>query len=442
MPRSQIMPNIEPFRGVLYNPKNIKISKVVAPPYDVIPPDMQNALYREDKHNIIRIILGKEEIGDSDLNNKYTRAAQFFNNWLKEKVLVQDETPAVYIYSQEYLQGGRKKIGWGFLARMEIEDPKKNRVLPHENTFAKPKQDRLNLIRQVKANLSPVFTLFEDDHGKIERLLKNIFRKKPLFDVKKDGVRNKFWRVDDKEIIKKIAAGMRDKDIFIADGHHRFEVARMYREEMQNKAQSPKPKAQSSGKAGYNYVMMYFAPLDEKGLTILATHRLLKGIDIDVDELLGKLKEYFDIKTVKDEKQLFKKMSPAKKNEYVFGVCFKNRPFYLLKLKKGIDIDNVIKDNRSKEWKRLDVSILHGIIFDNIMDLQDKISHEEGVVYTRDPNYAISEVKKGNCTAVFFLNPTKVDQVRDIAKIGDKMPHKSTYFYPKLLSGLVINKHS
>ena len=438
------MTHIEPFKGVLYSTKKVKIDKVTAPPYDVIPPETQDELYNSDEYNVVRLILGKETPADSGKNNKYTRAKDFFNSWLEKNVLVQDETPAIYVYSQGYKDAntGENKTSWGFLARMEIEDPKTSRVLPHENTFAKPKQDRLNLIREVRANLSPIFTLFKDEGETVRGLLRGAFNKEPLFDLTSDGVRHRFWRLEDPLAIKKIQGFMRDKDIFIADGHHRFEVARMYREEMRTQGhKDTRTQGHKTKLEGYDYVMVYFAPLDERDLTVLATHRLIKGMDIDAGKLLEKLKEYFCIEQSKNKEELFKKMASVKTDECAFGMYFTGAPFYLLKLKKEVDLDKVIEGNRSGQWKRLDVSILHEIIFDKILRLKDKVTNEEGIVlYTRDPDYAISEVKKGACKAAFLLNPTKVDQVKNIAEIGDKMPHKSTYFYPKLLSGLLINK--
>ncbi|MDD5449559.1 MAG: DUF1015 domain-containing protein [Candidatus Omnitrophica bacterium] len=428
------MPRIQPLKGILYNPKKTDISNVVAPPYDVISPEMQDVLYRKSDYNIVRLILGKEEPGDSDKKNKYTRARQYMHAWLERGILEEDKTEAIYVYSQEYSYGGRKKTSVGFLARMEIEDPRKSKVLPHEYTFLKPKQDRLNLIRQVRANLSPIFTLFSYDEG-IGAILKSCLKAKPDLETEQDGVRHKLWRLSDKNAIGKIQEFMLDKEIYIADGHHRYEVAVSYRDEMHIKEDPDSIQP-------YDYVMMYFSPLDEEGLTILSTHRLVKNIYMDTDEFLKRLDTYFYVKKCASLKELFKEMGAVKNNEYAFGIYPKGKPFYFLKLKDEAILDEVIKEDKSREWKRLDVSILHGVIFDHILNLRKKIQDEDNIIYTRDADYAKEEMDKGKYEAAFFLNPTKVKQVRDIARIGDRMPHKSTYFYPKLLSGLVINKIS
>jgi len=415
------MPRIEPFRGILYNREKVDIAWVVAPPYDIIPPKMQDDLYHSDAHNVVRLILGKEKAGDSKDYNKYKRAREFFNKWLNENILVRDEKPAIYVYSEEYSAGGAKKTQIGFIAAMKIEESSK--VRPHENTFPKPKQDRLSLTREVKANLSCIFTLFDDKNKKAEKILGAAIKGKPLFDFEYDNVRHKLWRLEDRSQIDKLKKLMLKKEIFIADGHHRYEVARMYKEE-----------------TGNEYVMTYFTPVSAKRLTILATHRLVKNIYMDVGNFAGKLREFFNVEKMKSLDQLLKKMSAAKASEYLFGVYFKDKTFYLLRLKPSAAPDKIIKENRSKAWKRLDVSVLHCIIFDRILGLKDKVKDEDNIVYTRDPEEAMEEVNRGSFEAAFFLNPTKAAQVRDVARIGDKMPHKSTYFYPKLLSGLVINK--
>lgn len=430
------MSHIEPFKGILYNPKKVGISKVVAPPYDIIPPQMQDKLYMADPHNIVRLILGKETPADSDLNNKYTRARKFLTDWLAEEVLVADESPSIYVYSQDYRSAGKRKVQLGFIARMKLEDASKSSVKPHENTFPKPKQDRLNLTRQVHANLSCIYTLFDDKGSLAGKVLKKVSRDKPLFDFKFDDVRHKMWKLKDPGLIKKLQGAVENKEVFIADGHHRYEVARMYRDEMREK----EGRGTRDEGRGYEYVMTYFTPIDEKRLTILATHRIVKNIYADRDGFIEKLNEFFYVKPVNSLKALLDQMGDGDKKGYLFGIYFKNRKFYLLKLKNEKVLDAVIDENVSKEWKRLDVSILHGIIFNHILGLKDKVKDEDNIIYTRDPAYAKKEIDKDGFDAAFFLNPTKAKQVRDIAEIGDKMPHKSTYFYPKLVSGLVINK--
>lgn len=453
--KDDVMPQIEPFRGILYNSKKVNISTVVAPPYDVISPEMQDELYLRAECNIVRLILGKEEPSDTSvipapakagkagiqkLNNKYKRAKRFFDLWIRKNILIQDRLPSLYIYSQEYRYENKKKTRLGFIARMKIEDPATSRVLPHEYTFSKPKQDRLNLIREVNANLCAIFTLFQDDGKRVEKILKTVLRRKPIFDLEYEKVRHRLWRLNNRALIRAVQSAMRDKEIYIADGHHRYEVALLYRDEMRKKDHRLQTAGRRQKPKGYDYVMMYFAPMKEEGLTILSTHRVVKNIYMDIEDFISRAGDYFYVKEIGSIKQLLKRMSSAKKGEYVFGLYLKNKKFYLLKLKNEDILDNIIKGNKSREWKRLDVSILHSVIFNHILHLKEKIQDEDNIIYTRELDFAKKEVDKEGYDAAFFLNPTKVSQVQDLARRGDRMPHKSTYFYPKLLSGLVINK--
>jgi len=423
----------------LYDTSKVEFSKVVAPPYDVISPQMQDELYRSSNFNIVRLILGVIEPTDSVKNNRYTRAKSSMDKWLSGGVLYCDKKPALYVYSQQYHHNGKKRTRFGFIAAMRIEDPRKSKVLPHEYTFAKPKQDRLELLKKTQTNMSQIFTLFQDDGKKIGKILKGASKGEPVLDVEHEGVRHTVWRLTNSTEIKQIQRLMKGRDIFIADGHHRYEVAVTYRNEMQKKYQRPETRNQKLSR-GYNYVMMFFSPLNQRGLTVLSTHRLIKCVGINCDLLVNKLKSRFTIKGFKTAGQLFKNMTSVGKKEYAFGIYFKNRPFYLLKLKKGVLLDKVIREDKSSDWKRLDVSVLHGLILDDILGLREKINSQECIAYTRDSDYAIEQVKNGNFEIAFFLNPTKVDQVQTIAKKAERMPHKSTYFYPKLLSGLVLNK--
>lgn len=253
------MADVKPFKGILYNRKKVDVSRVVTPPYDVISDDMQARFYRNDPYNIIRLILGKEHKGDTKKNNKYTRAKSFFHKWLKSNILTRDPRPSIYVYLQEYLDSGEKKTRVGFISLMRIEDPKKSGVLPHEYTLRKPKEDRLKLIASVRANLCPIFSLFQDQDNIINKIIKPFIKsKEPLFEIDLNGVVHKLWRVDDIKIISKIRSGMRNKKIFIADGHHRYEVSLLYRNLTREKS-NVKKSAQNA-----DYVMMYFTNMNEK----------------------------------------------------------------------------------------------------------------------------------------------------------------------------------
>ncbi len=287
------MAKIKPFRGILYDRKKVNIAKVVTPPYDVISATMQDRFYRRDQFNIVRLALGKKDKNDTPTNNRYTRAGKALDNWIKNRIFIKDKNPSIYIYTQEYLNKGKKRTRVGFIALMKIEDPKKSGVLPHEYTLAKTKEDRLSLISKTEANLSPIFTLFKDRQNKVSKILKRFIKSKShLFTIKTEGVTHKLWQMDEKNDIEKIQFHMRDKKIFIADGHHRYEVALTYKNMMLKRKKFKK---------SYGDIMIYFSSLSEsENLTILSTHRVINNIErFDETKILNKLKKYFYITNAK-----------------------------------------------------------------------------------------------------------------------------------------------
>ena len=418
------MPHIRPFKGIIYNKKMVRnIASVVAPPYDIIPARLQDGLYRKSPYNIVRLELNRVEPSDTASDNRYTRARSFFESWLKRRIMTQDEKPAFYVYSQRYYDGSRDIERTGFICLMDIEDRSGRKVLPHENTLMAPKTDRLKLMREVKANLSPIFILYEDARHEVVRLLKYHREKKPFMDVVFEGVRNTAWRIQDGKAIARISRIMAGRETFIADGHHRFEVSRMYSAE--------------AGTTGSKYVMVYFVESDENMLTVLPAHRLVAdigGLEKErIKELLGK---FFRIEKKKGMKPL---MAALKRHagSHAFGMCLGKGDLYLLVLKDVKAIDGAIK-GKPREWKMLDVSILHLFIFQHILGIRDD---DDNIEFIKSPQETAALVYKGKFPIAFFLNPTKVSEVKRIARLCEKMPRKATYFYPKPISGVVINKH-
>ena len=429
------MAKVLPFKGILYNKTKIKnLEAVMAPPYDVISPQMQEELHRSHPNNIVRIILGKESKKDTRKDNKYTRAAGFLEKWLKKSVLKRDKKSSIYVYEQEYLDGGKLKKRIGFISLLRIEDPSSSLVLPHEHTFSKPKEDRLNLIRRTGANTSPIFCIFQDENNKVTDTIREYAAKrKPIVDIHLEGVGHKIWNITDPGLVKRIRKGLDKKQVFIADGHHRYEVALNFRNEMRKWLGRRRA-------AKFDNVMVYFSNLSDDGLSVFSTYRVIKKIGgAEWSALAKKLSAYFTVEDVKNKEELFKGLEKAEKG-YAFGVYFKNRRFYLLKLRDEASLDDVIKLDKSHEWKRLNVTVLHFLIFDHILHIEKFSSNDSNIIYTRDEDDAVGLVNKGECEIAFFQLPTRVSQVQSIAQGGEKMPHKSTYFYPKLLTGLVINK--
>ncbi|MFQ5951905.1 MAG: DUF1015 domain-containing protein [Candidatus Omnitrophota bacterium] len=428
------MAELKPFRGLIYSASKIggDYSGVVAPPYDVIPENMRDELYGKNKYNVIRLILGKALENDNEEYNKYTRAKNFLAEWQDQDVLVRDEAASFYVYEQEYEYGGQTYRRIGFLGLMKIEEPGEKSVIPHEYTLAKPKEDRMNLIKQVKANLSPIFVLYEDTGGTITDILtKTTSSASPEIDVKLGDGKHKLWRLCDKDSVDKIVSLMKGKKVYIADGHHRYEVAMAYRN-------ARREDGKYDGSA--DYILMYFTDMiDAKphnNLTVAATHRAIKVMPVADEELAEKIAEYFDVTECKSLSELMEGLGEGKTGEHAFGY-FGGNKYFLIKLRKKNDLSKLIPEEKSMEWKRLDVSILHSGIFKNLL----KVKESEGnITYVKNSSEAEELVKNGSHTAAFFLNPTRVEQIKAVAEEGDMMPQKSTYFYPKLLSGLVINK--
>ncbi len=424
------MPSVKPFKALRYDTEKAGISSVVAPPYDVIPKKMQDELYRKSPYNIVRLILNKISDKDTENNNRYTRSKEFFNLLLDKKILKRDDEDSFYIYTQRYKHGSNTVDQLGFIGLMSLELGTADKVLPHENTLAAPKQDRLKLMRSVRSNLSPIFIL-HDDKAVTGYLKKFCSSNKPIIDIKWEGVRHIVWKLSDRAVIDQIRKRMDSKKLFIADGHHRYEVAKMYANEVLNGS------LPESLKESAKYMMVYFVEADENMLTVLPTHRIIKDMSgLKKEEVLERLKKYFNLYTVTGVKSCMSKLSKLK-GGHAFGMYLGKGKYYVLDLKDIAASDEAIKD-KPTEWKRLDVSILHLFVFQSVLEISDS---DDNIEFVKDAADAVKAVNSGKFKAAFFLNPTKVDEVKERARLGERMPRKSTYFYPKPLSGLVINQH-
>lgn len=422
---------IKPFKGILYNKSKVKgFKKVVSPPYDVISPKMQDELYRISPFNFVRMDFGKIKPGDSLSDNRYTRAAGFLKEWLHKEILKKDAKDSIYVYSQTFPHKGRKIERIGFISLFKLPDSGEKGILPHEKTFPKPKLDRLNLTKAIGGNLSPIFSIFDDREKTVLKLLKNALKNHPpAVNVDIDNCVHKIYSINDPKFISRLKKMMLKRSAYIADGHHRYEVALNFRKEMIKN---------NTHKNEHNFVMMYFAPIEQDGNVILATHRAVKKFPFKKEELFKKLLPVFEIKKFKEEKSLMNALESKTGAKYKIGFYLGNNEYYLAILRDEKILDKLISSENSACWKRLDVAILHELVFKNILGLKEM--DEENILYTRDSGVASELVKNKKFKIAFFLKPTEINDVRQIARLGEKMPHKATYFYPKLLSGLVINK--
>ena len=421
------MAKISAFCGLRYDEKKLKhINKVFAPPYDVISSGSQKELCAAHPQNIVRLTLGKIMPSDNAKDNRYTRAAGLMKKWMDEGILVFDEKPSLYIYTQEYTFNGKRKLRVGYFARIELEDKGKG-ALAHEHTLAKPKVDRLMLTRAVEANLGPVFSFFIDKNNSVEKIFHPYLKRKPLIAFKdKDNIRHRFWKVDDKGTISRVRKAMSAKDLFIADGHHRYEVSNQYREEIKKKGIKPGN--------GANYVLMYLTAFNDSNLSVMPTHRLVNGV-ADIEGKVHLLQKYFCMEEMSGLKQLLKKQEQSA--GFCLGMYYK-RKFYLLTMNDEKMLDRLMKKS-PQEWRRLDVAMLNQIVFAHIFKFSEKVKQEK-VGYTRDIDFAVSSVNRKKAQIAFFPKVSPAEEVKKIALSGSRMPQKSTYFYPKPLTGLVINK--
>jgi uncharacterized protein (DUF1015 family) len=410
------MAEIIPFNGILYDTEKVQVEDVLAPPYDIITPEYREALYMQSPYNIVRIDFGKEEPGDGEVRNKYTRARAYLDAWMKEGIFHRSSKPSFYAYEIGYGMEGIRKRLLGFLGLVKLEELGKGSVYPHECTHSKPKLDRLNLMRACDANTSPIFALYKSSNDRIAGILSNIFNAKPSIEAADiSGDVHRLWQIDHDEDIQAIRHELLDKAIFIADGHHRYETAyEFYRERSLFK--SP------TSDCPFDHVLMFLSDMLDEGLTILPTHRLLKTIPGDIESILSK---YFSTEIITQDFDIRKILSGKKR---AFGFFRKGNTGWQILTYKDADVCEICDDLR-----QTDVIILHELVLKKIADTTE-------IGYEMDVKRALDRVNNGEYRAAFFLNPTRVEDVEKAALSSFRMPPKSTYFYPKLLTGLVINR--
>ena len=445
------MAEIFPFRGVAFNQEKIgDLSLVVTQPYDKINEALQETYYRRSDYNFVRIILNREEPGDTELHNKYTRAAEFFSNWLRVGVLQQSDVPCIYPYHQTYnLADGERRARKGFVALGKLVDYSEGSVKPHERTLAGPKADRLNLLRATKANFGQIFMLYSDPEFKIEKILTPyVAAPPPMTASAENEVVHQMWSVKDDKVIKSVQEVMADKTIFIADGHHRYETSLNFRNEMRQKG------VRSEGNESIDSCMMTFINIHDKALTILPTHRLVFGIDQDrIDTMKKEMGDFFTVEKyecasagweAKGRQEFLQAMGERSRYAHCFGLYISGENHcLLLTLKDKSVVSKFDEGEHSQAYYELDVSILHSLLLGHFLGIDSRALEEErNIRYEREVEQAIQKVKTGDFQMAFLLSPTKVEQVEKLALRGERMPQKSTDFFPKLATGLVINKLS
>lgn len=432
------MVKVSAFKGITYNKEKIKeLDNVMSPPYDIISSKQQDQLYENSPYNFVRLILGKQYPDDSADNNRYTRAKKEFQQWQQEKILIGSEKEALYPYQITYTLNGEEKTMNGFFILLRI-DKEYKKVKAHERTLSKPKADRLNLMRACFANLEPIQLLYIDEQDTIHQTIQQALSNEALINVTGyDGFNHAIWKITDNTVINTIKESLDNEILFIADGHHRYQTAINYANEMEEKTGNTDPDAP------FQYRMVILANMFDEGLAILPTHRLLHlPKNFNKEKLHNELQDYFNVETYPRNPSLSKtqlantiKKQIETESEHKFAILFKDK-YYVLTLKDVSVMDSLAKD-RSATWRNLDVSVLHKIAIEEIMGITQE-SLEDHVKYTREDEEAIEVVDDGSFDCSILMNATKIEELKAIADAGEHMPQKSTYFLPKMLSGLVM----
>ena len=436
------MAKVIPFRAVQYNGTCASnLETLITPPYDVISPREQDAFYRSHPRNMIRLVLGKEYPDDSEVNNRYSRAAVTLKSWLDAGIMVRRERPSMTVYQMEFElpDGGRRLID-GIVALVKVDAYGKGKVLPHEKTYKGPKQDQLNLLRSCRAHFTPIHALFPDEHQKVVSIYERFIRQHPDLEARDpNGAIHRTWTFDDEQAIAGIQAVLDATSLFIADGHHRYETSLAYRDEILASGNSVPSK-------GHEYVMMYLTAMSHPGLTILPAHRLVKSVgDFYVEGVLAKLDPYFHVKkfdyTDRDSavQIVNEQVRPYAQAGGMFAMAVaKESAIWTARLKSHDAVDSLIDESIPPALREFDVTVLREAIMGHGLGL-DRDDLEGKIEYSPSIADSIERLDNGRIQIAFLMNPTRVEQVQTAAELGHKLPHKSTYFFPKIASGLVLN---
>jgi uncharacterized protein (DUF1015 family) len=438
------MATVLPFKGILYNPEKIADgSDVTTPPYDVISPNEQAAFYERHPNNIVRLILNRPQPTDTADDNPHTRSAACFQQWMSEGILKRDDQAALYLKAITYAHAGETITRYGLIALVGIEPFEKRIILPHEKTFSKVRSERLQLLKATHCNYCPIFSLYPDEDGILASLEQAVDKSAPGVDFIDDqDHRHQLWRITDPTIHRRVTEAMQQKRLFIADGHHRYETALNYKKHLQE----TDPSFDDTHPA--NYVMMYLCSMSDPGLIILPAHRLLKGVsDADIAQAIDASRTYFDVAPYaftpdnrQAVEQTFLTALNAGASRQGIGIYAHRSPvFYLLTLKPGV-MDELFQEELDASLRLLDVTVLTRLLFMKVLAFdQQRLDNEQLIGYASTADKALQAIDTGNYEVAFILNPTRIEQVQEVAQKGLIMPRKSTYFYPKVKSGLVLN---
>ena len=438
------MAQIEPFRAFRYDPGRVDLADVATQPYDKITPEMQERYYSASPYNLVRIILGKPGPADNAQDNRYTRAAGFFKDWRKQGVFRQDPEPSIYRYTQEFRVPGSNKTAEraGFIALGKVEDYSSGTVFRHEQTLAKPKADRLDLLRATRAHFGQIFMLYSDPDSEIENALST--PGSPLLEIRDEyDVLHRVWRISDPALVDLVRDKMLDKKLIIADGHHRYETALTYRDERRQNQNPPTTTTKipdvNTEPAPYEFVMMTFVNMDSPGLVVLPTHRVVSGLaDFSIDAFRTRACEFFSVEEADasiNSARATAMLREASHTGTALLAVTGDRAFLLSRPKAPASVFG----NASLRQQGLDVVQLHKCLLESVLGISEEaVRNQQNVTYVRDADEAMALPRSGKADVAFLMHPARMRQIRDVSFAGEVLPQKSTDFYPKLLSGLTI----
>ena len=426
------MAEIQPFRGLRFTEKAGEIGTLTCPPYDIISEEQRQEYLRENPCNVIRLELPREG------ENPYEQAGETLHNWMEEGLLRQDTQPALYIYEEEFLSGvteGEVKKVKGFICRVKAEPFSKGVVLPHEETLSKAKEDRLNLMKATGCNFSQIYSLYMDEEHVTRERIDNLSKDTPRYEFSDGLVTHRLWIVNDPVAINAICQDFADRKLYIADGHHRYETAVNFSNYCHENGIAPE-----GGEA--DYVMMMLVDMEHEGLVVFPTHRLVRDLEnFNVQAVLEGCHEHFDVVEMKDTDQIEASLKAQyDEGKKAFACYTGGKGWYLLTL-RDLSVMAELLPDKSAASQGLDVTVLHSLVLEKLMGIdKENMANQKNLTYTRSMEEALESVQKGQSQCAFLLNPTRVTEIRDVAAAGEKMPQKSTYFYPKLITGLVMNR--
>lgn len=439
------MAKIFPFAGYRYSPTRVRLDDVLTQPYDKITPEMQQRYYTRSPYNLIAVEKGRPEPGDNGQSNIYTRAAARLHEWMDAGILVRDPAPGLYAYFQEYTVPGtdQRRLRRGFIALGQLEDYSAGVVFPHERTLTGPKADRLELLRQTRVQTGQLFLLYDDPQRRIDALLDQAARVAAPAEVRDEyDVAHRLWPIVDSDTVERIVAAMADKKLVIADGHHRYETALAYRDE----CRAARPDAGRN--APHERAMMTLVNARSEGLTILPTHRVVSNLsDFRFGEFRERVEPFFDWYAYPFSSSAERETALAElrgdlerrgRERPALGLHAGEDAFYLFLLRRDADLEELLP-GATPAQRRLDVVLLHRLLLERGLGITaEAVEREAHLSYERDAEAAVAAVDAGRAQLACLVNPVRIEQMMEIAEGGDVLPQKSTDFYPKLLSGLVM----